>query len=520
VWEDIAPARVATPAHVYGWLAALFAVHVLARLITSPNAILDESEQLVFTQSLQWGYGPQPPLYTWLQWLIFKLTGPSILGLALLKNLLLFAAYGFTYATTRQLTRSHAAGVVAAFSLLFLPQMAWESQRDLTHSVLVTAVSAGTLWIFARIHRGGGWGWYAALGLALGLGHLSKHNYALFAAGLFFASLFVREFRSVVLTPRLFLALGLAVAVIWLHASWANMHRDLFQSSARTFGVQPQADWPWAIHAAGSLAGAWISHVCSLIVVPVLLCWREWDPFPYRAWRQPASRLLAVLMSGGLLCALAVMLGTHATTVKGRWVQPLFLCLPIWIASAARDRITRPAVQRVLAAATVVALAVLVALPVRAWYAHKFNRVDYINAPLREIAGALGPALARAEVVFSDSKFLAGNLRLIAPDKLYVVPGSEETPRPGSRALVVFDSTRRPAPSEAWTKLRGVLAEVDGPVNYVEAPFKGLPGQNLRVAFITGTTKGPNGSGPSAGLRPEAGSFSTGRDAVPQARSR
>lgn len=492
--EGIAPAAVATSARVYGWLAGLFAAHVLVRLITSTNATLDESEQLVFTQSFQWGYGPQPPLYTWLQSLVFKVTGPSILGLAMLKNLLLFAAYGFTYSATRELTRSHAAGVVAAFSLFFLPQMAWESQRDLTHSVLVTAVAAGTLWIFVRIHRGGGWVWYVWLGLALGLGLLSKHNYTLFAAGLCVASLVVREFRGVVLNPRLVLTVGLAVAVVWPHAVWSVTHQDLLLSSATKFQVHVDSSVPLAWLSLGELTGAWMSHVFSLILVPILLCWPHWDPIPYRAWRLPESRLMATLMLGGLLGALAVMLATHATAVKGRWLQPLFLCVSIWLPSAARDRVTRAGVRRVCTAALLVAVSVMVALPVRAWYAHKFNHADDINAPVREIAEALGPALARAEVVASDSRFLAGNLRRLAPHKLCLVPGSEKNTRPGAQALVVFDSTRRSAPPASWTNLgRVLLSEMEGPIHHVEAPYKGLPGWTLRVGFVTGPTKQRDG---------------------------
>src|SRR3954470_20838878 len=47
-------------------LAGYFVLQIGLRLITSNAADLDESEQLLATQHLQLGYGPQPPLYTWL----------------------------------------------------------------------------------------------------------------------------------------------------------------------------------------------------------------------------------------------------------------------------------------------------------------------------------------------------------------------------------------------------------------------------------------------------------------------
>src|SRR5262245_45301744 len=71
-------------------LGGYFVLQIVLRLIISNTADLDESEQLLATQQLQWGYGPQPPLYTWLLFPLVKLLGPGILPLALLKNALLF----------------------------------------------------------------------------------------------------------------------------------------------------------------------------------------------------------------------------------------------------------------------------------------------------------------------------------------------------------------------------------------------------------------------------------------------
>lgn len=47
-------------------LAYLFAMGLVGVLVLK-NASIDAAEQLLWTQSLQAGYGIQPPLYTWLQ---------------------------------------------------------------------------------------------------------------------------------------------------------------------------------------------------------------------------------------------------------------------------------------------------------------------------------------------------------------------------------------------------------------------------------------------------------------------
>src|SRR5215813_297968 len=82
-----------TARQFFGVLLLYFVIQIILRIWISSSLDLDESEQLVLTQKLSWGYGSQPPLYTWIQFGFFKLFGPSVLGLSLLKNILLFCTY-------------------------------------------------------------------------------------------------------------------------------------------------------------------------------------------------------------------------------------------------------------------------------------------------------------------------------------------------------------------------------------------------------------------------------------------
>jgi hypothetical protein len=67
--------------------------------------------------------------------------------------------------------------------MVMLPPLGWSSLRDQTHTVLVTAVTAGTWWVLVGLVRRRARR-YALLGLMLALGMLSKYNFALFAAAL------------------------------------------------------------------------------------------------------------------------------------------------------------------------------------------------------------------------------------------------------------------------------------------------------------------------------------------------
>jgi len=65
-----------------------------------------------------------------------SMLGSSEFSLTLLRELLLFGIYALTYFNTRELTRSHVCGILAAIALQFHPSIAWESQRELTNSIV------------------------------------------------------------------------------------------------------------------------------------------------------------------------------------------------------------------------------------------------------------------------------------------------------------------------------------------------------------------------------------------------
>ena len=73
-------------AHPLFWLAFFALAHIVVRVAASPALKWDEAEQMLWTQQLSMGYGSQPPLYTWLQWLVNQVVGPSVLSLSVLKH--------------------------------------------------------------------------------------------------------------------------------------------------------------------------------------------------------------------------------------------------------------------------------------------------------------------------------------------------------------------------------------------------------------------------------------------------
>jgi 4-amino-4-deoxy-L-arabinose transferase-like glycosyltransferase len=183
-----------------GWLLAGLAVYlgVMGFVVSFVFAAvsLDAAEQLLWTQTLRLGYGLQPPLYTWLQWAVFAVSGVNVTALVLTKEILI----GLTVLTT-YLVAKHISGGdpriagLALCSFLFIPQFSYESHRDLTHSVLACTLAAAEIYLLLKLVEGRRLLHYALFGAVAGLGLIAKYNYGLYLLALCLAALSLPDTR-------------------------------------------------------------------------------------------------------------------------------------------------------------------------------------------------------------------------------------------------------------------------------------------------------------------------------------
>ena len=109
----------------------------------------------MLAQSLQWGYqARQPPLYNWLAWGAFRLLGPGLLALTLLKYAVLVLAFWLVYLTGRRILTDPRLATIGAFSFLLIVPISWTIHEALTHSITVLAACAGTVYALVRLESG------------------------------------------------------------------------------------------------------------------------------------------------------------------------------------------------------------------------------------------------------------------------------------------------------------------------------------------------------------------------------
>ena len=235
------------------WLLAAIGTFLLvnaaSQWLVSGTADQDQAEQLLLSQSWALGYGAQPPLYTYLVKLLFQITGVALWPLLLLKVVLLFVLVLALVRCGELLALRRDQQLFALSGLALIPQFMWEAQRDLTHSVLATAVAALTLLQLLRLARRPRPAGFIGLGALVAAGLLSKYSFAIFAASLLLTALTIPALRRSLLRPSLALAVITALLLLAPHLSWVLNHSDqAMRGLEKTRSLGP-------LNPAGALAG-------------------------------------------------------------------------------------------------------------------------------------------------------------------------------------------------------------------------------------------------------------------------
>jgi len=492
------PGRLAwsTPAGFAVLLVAYGLVHLALRLALSTTVTIDDSREAVLAQTLEWGYQPrQPPLYNWLVWAAFQVTGPGVLGLSLVKYAVLGAAYAFVYASGRRILADERLPPLAAFSLLLMVPIGWVVHETLTHSVAVLAAAAATFYALLRLEVSGSRGAYAAFGLAVASGLLSKFSYALFAGALLLAALTVPAYRARLLHPRLGLAAGTAVLAVVPFALWFYGHEF---SLARIYAeeVDPGTPEPYLLGVASAVY--YLARVSAYYLTPVWLLLLALFPAAWRAAGAvtapaPAERLLARFFLAEVSLVLAGALVAGVTYLKFRWMMPAFFLFPLYLFARVGRRPVDAGRLRWYARVLVLTAALgATAFAVNIWRGDALGRPSPLNASYDVLAAHVAAAGFSGGTIAGGEGSAAGNLRLWFPRARVLRIANPDYVPPdragGGQCLIVWEKERSeimPVEVARWLEAAlGLRLPGDLPVRTVQVPFHFSREHRLRVRFV------------------------------------
>ncbi len=437
-------------AHHFTWfIGVYFLLFVIVRLLMTSTASLDESEQIMLAQYFAWGYNAQPPLYTWLLQLLFKVVGTSILGLTILKSTLLFIAYLFVYKTGKLLTNNELKASLGSLSLMLLSQIIWGAQVDQTHTVLLTTATSMTLYYFFKIAlnqaKGGD---FVLFGISAAIGLLAKYNFVLILIGLTATASAITSFRGRFMQKRLFISIAVCLTIVLPHFIWFLSHFDLATSRSieRMHGTQTGE---WLTDALSGLTDLSFSFVAFLS--PFWLIFLGLFRKELQRDDSLGTKAISVYIATLLILLVIIILATGTTNIKERWLQPYLYILPLFMfMQTSLERINskvRIYIWTSLGMSLLVAV-VMLATPRVIDLREKPSRTNY---PFKQLAYQLKDIIKKDTLIYAEDMFIGGNLLLSFPDVTAITASIPLQPYTiGNDVVVVYHQT---APKEFLDKL-------------------------------------------------------------------
>lgn len=450
------------------WILILYcAFHFLLRMALSANYTLDESEQILFAQSLQWGYRfRHPPLITWLSWATLTASGQSRAAFFLLKYVLMGLGLLAYFEAARIVIRDVKLAALATFALLTTFVMGFMPHVDLMHTVLLATMLAAYLWADARVITSSKLTDYLLLGLIAGLGILSKYIFLVLPVALGIAALFVPRFRARLKLLPLLAAALLAAAIVAPYAIWAQSHEYSLFALAQTItkssgpALSPLS---W-LKGTGNLIVALAGFAVPMVAIFPLLYWRACkrlavDSDEDRDW----LRLYEIAMAVGVVIMWAAVFFVGTEAFKARWMHQVAMLLPIYLFLRVKVAGASERSNRIFAGiALVFALGVFAAQI--AIYETDGSHCKTCREywPMKIYARDLQRAGFFGGTIVAPTYDLAGNLRGVFPGARVVTPGYPLAvfgPPVGGQCLAVWDGSGEP-PKAMLDYLAGPMGAV------------------------------------------------------------
>jgi 4-amino-4-deoxy-L-arabinose transferase-like glycosyltransferase len=222
----------ALPARRYEmWVVVTILILVGVRLVCAalPPLSFDESDYWIWSKHLAGGYLDHPPVNPFLIRIGTTLFGNTEFGVRVIGVLLALPASWALWRAAAILFNDDKVGATAALYFNLTVAMAAGSVLATPDNPVVITTTF-LLWTLAKLHQTGRGVWWLAIGVAFGIGMLSKYTTVFFAVSILLWLLLVPEQRRWLLTPWPWISGVIALIVfsptlIWnAQHDWASVH--------------------------------------------------------------------------------------------------------------------------------------------------------------------------------------------------------------------------------------------------------------------------------------------------------
>jgi hypothetical protein len=373
-------------------LAAILLLHAMVwtalPTLLYPNLPLDLIEGLTYGCEWQLGHDKLPPLPWWLVEIVYRAVGHDF-AYYLLAQLTVVAALWLVWLTATPLAGQRGA-LVAVLIVDGLHYLNYTSAK-FNHDVIQLPLWALAGFAFHRALRGGWFGHWLLLGVAIGMALWAKYFVVVLVAPLALFVFFDREARKTLATPGPYVAAIAALITTAPHIVWLvqNDFLSFAYAEHRALPSRGLTDHLW--HPLQSALYQFPALLPSLLIALPLFYPRQRKTTPVKAGADAFDLRIITLLALGPAASILALSAISGRGTVPMWGYPLWLFLGLWLVLVARSSLDDRRLFHIIATWAVVfacfALGFFVSYAVLPYYDHRYRAVFFPGRDLgREIS--------------------------------------------------------------------------------------------------------------------------------------
>lgn len=371
---------------------------------------LEDAEQAYYSQWFRLGYDDQPPFYTWLQIVLNGIFGVNSISFSLLRGILFSGTLGVVYVFAKERGNGLNKSRLSVLLLVLMPVFIDFTFRRLSHTTLLCLSVVSTYLVIQRLLKHPSTLNYMFLGILLGLGLMSKYNYAFFIISLFLVSLWDGELRMAIWQRKILVSLLVFLLMLVPHGYWLMEHaqyQEVLQGSVQekmntglssnTFSFSPLLNY----------ASGLFAMIFLITAVVVFLLYRKKLEFT----KSHSSWLLKLFWVQLLVMGIFFM-AFQSEKVETRWMLPLFLPFVVLL----MESITLKSPAKLISMGFLVFYLAIAIQFVRTPIEKLFGIPSSVHFGFEPIANKLIQNFPNEEWMLPNVTY-GGNIRLLHPSK-------------------------------------------------------------------------------------------------------
>ncbi len=400
--------------HPIFFLFVYLVIHFLVRLLFGQTLQVDDAEQIDHAQNLLLGYPiPQPPLYSWLSWGMFKTFSTGLFALTLLKYILIFLTFWFTWLVSGQLFQHLQTRYIATFSYLLMPSFAWHMHQGFTHTILLGFGIILSLHALLSLKKNNSIKNYLYFGLSLGIGLMAKYSFLLFMIPLLISAASIASFRKIIINQKILLSIGVFIMVVGPHTYWLTQHyQEVFLSIDQKLKVTSDNLLVDRIKSVGQFIGAAIAFVIPFSLIFIINSWKKIFNIDKKIKKNDPSLLLnrffLIIIASVILLAIFVSMPHF----KVRWFHPLMMIFPLWILTRIeRKTLLSESIMHWFTGITVVFTVLILSIRiVQVTIGPELGQYGRLNRPIIETFDKLPTSIIESSIIKTEDGFIGSHL--------------------------------------------------------------------------------------------------------------